>query len=250
MMQVILDPGSEAAKIESLFKQEITQLEASVLREKRQKETARAQLTLQDQLVEKEKIGAEKRAKDMQLKIDDLNYNLNRKEYVLQRLEKKNLEYEKLLKGKAKEDNYVRNRLKIMGVEDNVDQDQTISNVVEENENLKIRLQELQTEVSSPMKGSGKEQPAYLVDLIDSSRSSKEQMQEEITRLRSLNKKQKELNAGLLATIASYNESLDYENISSPPMSRSSSSNTRGSGNLLGEFERALDEQDANLSTI
>jgi len=79
----------------------------------------------------------------MQLKIDDLNYNLNRKEYVLQRLEKKNLEYEKLLKGKAKEDNYVRNRLKIMGVEDNVDQDQTISNVVEENENLKIRLQEL-----------------------------------------------------------------------------------------------------------
>lgn len=44
------------------------------------------------------------------------------------------------------------------------------------------------------MKGSGKESPAYLVDLIDSSRSSKDQMQEEITRLRSLNKKQKELN--------------------------------------------------------
>lgn len=74
-------------------------------------------------MVEKEKIGAEKRAKDMQLKIDDLNYNLNRKEYVLQRLEKKNLEYEKLLKGKAKEDNYVKNRLKIMGVEDDQDQD-------------------------------------------------------------------------------------------------------------------------------
>ena len=48
MMQVILDPESDAAKLECLFKEQIHKLEGAELRERRLKEVARAQLTLQD----------------------------------------------------------------------------------------------------------------------------------------------------------------------------------------------------------
>ena len=83
--------------------------------------------------------------------MEDVTYNLNWKEYMLQLLEKKNSDLERMLLEWAKDDKWIQGRLKLMGIEDN-EHDLTISNVVEENENLKSWVQQLETEISSPEK--------------------------------------------------------------------------------------------------
>jgi hypothetical protein len=56
--------------------------------------------------------------KRLNSKLDDVTYNLNRKEYMLQKLENVNVELEKIILERGKEDKWRKNRLKLMGIED------------------------------------------------------------------------------------------------------------------------------------
>ena len=83
--------------------------------------------------------------------MEDAKYSLNRKEYMLQLLEKKNKDMEKMLTERSADDSWIKNRLKAMGIDD-TQNDLTISNVIEENEQLKSQIKMLETGISSPEK--------------------------------------------------------------------------------------------------
>ena len=83
--------------------------------------------------------------------MEDAKYSLNRKEYMLQLLEKKNKDMEKMLTERSADDSWIKNRLKAMGIDD-TQNDLTISNVIEENEQLKSQIKMLETGISSSEK--------------------------------------------------------------------------------------------------
>ena len=206
------------------------------------------------QMNAKEEVSHKDQLRRLTSKVDDLEYSLNRKEFMLQTIEKKNKEFEKILLKRAPEDKYISRRLKLMGIEG--DSNLGISNVVEENEMLKTKVKQLELEANSPERRPMTEIPQDFTrcgetpTYLDSFRLGSEILEiEEDTKVENgklveMNRKLTLLNKNLIDSLSFINQQLEHK----PELEKRFES-SQGT-NLIKDFEQVLGNVDNSLSSM